>query len=66
MTLTPKQLYDKRVGDEINIHREKLNEFKELLLEEQKKCRHRAEQFNPDASGNNDSYYECINCGKRV
>ncbi len=34
----------------------------EKLREIQAKCPHEKTEFVPDASGNNDSYYECVVC----
>lgn len=28
-----------------------------------RKCQHQLTQYHPDASGNNDSWYECLICG---
>lgn len=66
MKSTPKELYEKRIREEIKIYEEKIQEIIQVLLESQKKCKHIKTQFYPDASGNNDSYYECINCGKHI
>jgi hypothetical protein len=38
----------------------KLSEIKRTL---QKMCSHTETKYVPDASGNNDSYYYCLNCG---
>jgi len=66
MKSTPKQRYDKNCRTETELHNQYLAKFKEALVEERKKCKHKETKFHPDASGNNDSYYECINCGKKV
>ena len=47
-------------------HRQAIDELKIRSFEFQKTCLHCNEwiQYNPDPSGNNDSWYECRNCGK--
>lgn len=36
----------------------------DLLEELQEKCFHERTEYYPDASGNNDSHHECLDCGK--
>ncbi len=66
MKSTPIQLYVKKVIKESKIHKEILHQLEVVLLAKQKKCKHKNIIFCPDASGNNDNYYECINCGKEL
>jgi hypothetical protein len=58
--------------NEIRIEMQRLFERQELarkrleskLAKLQTKCKHEHKTFYPDPSGNNDSYYECDDCGK--
>jgi hypothetical protein len=51
--------YNKRV---LNLEKN-LEWLGKCLFEIQLKCKHKKETYIPDASGNNDSYYECQTCG---
>lgn len=45
-------------------HVNRIKSLRQKLLEIQKQCPHNSTRFEPDASGNNDSAYECLTCGK--
>ena len=47
-------------------YRRTLKELDEQLDSVRKKCPHLETRYYPDASGNNDSYYECKWCGAEV
>ena len=40
--------------------------LRQELREAQKKCTHKHTTYYPDASGNNDSWTECDECGAEV
>jgi hypothetical protein len=53
--------------DEANkIYKEKLKGLDEVEKELQKNCSHYEFVYHPDPSGNSDSYYECLICGKEL
>lgn len=41
-----------------------LKDLDKQLKEVQSQCKHTEREFWPDASGNNDSWHECLICGK--
>lgn len=45
-------------------HQQKRNELDQILIDLQKRCPHIRTEYHPDASGNNDWWYECLDCGK--
>lgn len=44
----------------------KKDALRATLKEAQKRCKHSKTTYHPDASGNNDSYVECDNCGASI
>lgn len=47
-------------------HEIKVNEIKAKISSVQDRCKHWSRVYHPDPSGNSDSYYECVECGKCV
>lgn len=45
------------------IFKETTKSLKKLIYSLQSICEHKETKYVPDASGNNDSYYYCLNCG---
>jgi len=58
---TPKQLFEKRYNQIKKEFDTKILKAKELLEKRQKSCKHNF-VYHSDASGNNDTYYECSYC----
>lgn len=52
------------LNDENKRHEIKKKELNSDIKEFQKKCKHWDKTYHPDASGNNDSCYECMICGE--
>jgi len=61
-----KQQYDNLVERELTRSRNARRTLKDRLLAFQITCLHKNTKYVPDASGNNDSYTECIECGKEL
>jgi len=66
MKHTPFELYKRRIEKENKIHNDKLKEFLDVLKNAQNNCNHDKCDFYFDPSGNNDSYYEYLDCGKKI
>lgn len=45
---------------------QKREALRQTLRNAQKLCKHENATYHPDPSGNNDSYIECNECGKRM
>lgn len=45
-------------------YKRKLKEIDEKVLHQREVCPHYVTKYYPDASGNNDSWYSCVTCGK--
>jgi len=58
--------YDNLVLIENTRHKHMLDTLKVRLMKHQNKCKHKNTKHVPDASGNNDSYDECLDCGKEL
>ena len=60
----------KRINEEReqadSTHKARLNGLDEQLDAVRERCPHLETRYFPDASGNNDSYYECKWCGAEV
>jgi hypothetical protein len=56
--------FSNQINEAKKQYQDKLEEItsKQKLLYE--RCPHLNTKFHPDASGNNDSEYECLDCGK--
>lgn len=61
-----KQQYDTLVERELTRSRNARRALNDRLLAFQNTCLHTNTQYVPDASGNNDSYTECLECGMEV
>ena len=47
-------------------HDRVLGRLRDRLHAYQRDCPHSRTRFVPDASGNNDSYHECLDCGIHI
>ena len=64
MKKSPKQLYEYRITKAHEVYEDTRNKALRILKQLQERCKHSNTYFCDDASGGNDSYYECKNCGK--
>lgn len=58
-----RQLYEQQLYDADKEFREKCKDINKKLSLLRKECSHENKTWNPDPSGNNDSYYSCDICG---
>lgn len=58
-----KYLYETQLKEADKEYRERCEEINKKLSLLRKECSHQNKTWNPDPSGNNDSFYSCDVCG---
>jgi hypothetical protein len=58
------RVVNKTLQDVQNNYEKTVKDLKTNIKNYQNKCKHWTRTYNPDPSGNNDSFYECNICGK--
>ena len=57
---------EETIREEEKKHEEKIISLKKEIQAIRKTCSHKETKYHPDASGNNDSWRSCIECGAEV
>lgn len=60
------EFIDEKIAKEKKRHEEEIKKLNGEKSSVMKECKHEATKYYPDASGNNDSWTQCLICGGEV